>query len=562
MPIDALKTKQFNLNNTKKKNNKPDKELDKTLKGVLINNHVKNPSETGISFNEIQDSLLIYNSDGYYTVPEYDNSDKKDESSFNDKKALKPLLIGTGVLLAGCFGLSAILKSSSKTLLTSKSYECLPDLAINNNIKQEPQFAIYRAIRDPNFRNILGTAAVFIMSGITIAATNFVEGAKEIWLKKKSADIEKNLQENLIEVETNSFSGKLKVVNDMLSSNVRYFDEVLNNKKEKKSTPDIFCNFLSFKGMNLIDEKIEREDRTKKGTTTEAVTETKTTDTQKTETPNGTENKSKTTIKTRINTKTEDDNNGNAEKIKNIKYALMTAGIVVSAIILGKLSLSNLKQTAKNTNNLANNIASSTVDLINEKAKQPAEKDLPDIIRYFKSICAKPEYIREIGEKYDLSEDKINSIIEEVAKEKKTIFADAPTALGGIPQKLQYYCYIDENRGHLYNWIINPENKFTKYIFLAFTLSSGIGYLFKQGMDAIKEAAVMKENAKTELDLRKRLVDVEIANFRAKKESAIKPLVDNFTRQANEGTKSKEELKQIADNILMETKNGPPYVYT
>ena len=30
----------------------------------------------------------------------------------------------------------------------------------------------------------------------------FVEGAKEIWLKKKEADIEKDLQEQLIEVET------------------------------------------------------------------------------------------------------------------------------------------------------------------------------------------------------------------------------------------------------------------------------------------------------------------------------------------------------------------------
>ena len=86
--------------------------------------------------------------------------------------------------------------------------------------------------------------------------------------------------------------------------------------------------------------------------------------------------------------------------------------------------------------------------------------------------------------------------------------------------------------------------------------------MFKQGLDAIKEVAVMKENAKTELDLRKRLVDVEIRNFASKKESAIKPLIEDFTRQLNSGTKTKEELKQLADNILYETKNGPPYVYT
>ena len=81
-------------------------------------------------------------------------------------------------------------------------------------------------------------------------------------------------------------------------------------------------------------------------------------------------------------------------------------------------------------------------------------------------------------------------------------------------------------------------------------------------MDAVKEVTVLKENAKTELDLRKRLVDVEIRNFKSKKESAINPLIDNFNKQVQSGNKTQEELKQIADNILMETKNGPPYVYT
>ena len=56
-------------------------------------------------------------------------------------------------------------------------------------------------------------------------------------------------------------------------------------------------------------------------------------------------------------------------------------------------------------------------------------------------------------------------------------------------------------------------------------------------------------------------VDVEIKNFKSKKESAINPLIENFDKQVKEGKKSKEELKQIADNILFETKNGPPYVY-
>ena len=194
-------------------------------------------------------------------------------------------------------------------------------------------------------------------------------------------------------------------------------------------------------------------------------------------------------------------------------------------------------------------------------SKKANKDDIPTVENLLKSICAKPEFVKEIGEKYNLSADEVQKMIEGVNETKKTIFSDAPTALGGIPKKIQYYCYLDENKGHLYNWILNPENKFTKYIFGAFTLSSAIGYTAEKSMEAIKDYTVMKENAKTELDLRKRLVDVEIKNFKSKKESAINPLVENFDKQVKEGKKSKEELKQIADNILFETKNGPPYVY-
>ena len=115
------------------------------------------------------------------------------------------------------------------------------------------------------------------------------------------------------------------------------------------------------------------------------------------------------------------------------------------------------------------------IDVIKEKSNTPDKKDISQITELLKSICAKPEFIKETGKKYNLNETEIQSIIDAVAESKKTIFADAPTALGGIPKKIQYYCYIDENRGHLYNWILNPENKFTKYIFGAFTLSSAVG---------------------------------------------------------------------------------------
>ena len=56
------------------------------------------------------------------------------------------------------------------------------------------------------------------------------------------------------------------------------------------------------------------------------------------------------------------------------------------------------------------------------------------------------------------------------------------------------------------------------------------------------------------------MISTEINNFKAKKMSAINPLLDNFIIQLEKG-KSKEELKELAETILIEIKNGPPYVY-
>ena len=293
----------------------------------------------------------------------------------------------------------------------------------------------------------------------------------------------------------------------MLNKNVKLFDKLLNNKTPKKKPA--FSEFITFKG-NIDDE--QKSDKQK--------------------------------------------------KIKNIKYGLFIIGVITGAIALAKLSISNIRKTAQYSQDFANGFTEKTIDAINKMSENAKKEDIPKITELFKSICAKPEFIKETAGKYGLSETEISSIIKTVEESKKTIFADAPTALGGIPKKIQYYCYIDENRGHLYNWVLNPENKFTKYIFMAFTISSAIGYLFKQGMDALKEVTVLKENAKTELNLRKRLVDVEVNNFKAKKESATNPLIENFEIKIEEGKKSKEELKQLADNILSEIKNGPPYVYT
>ena len=56
-------------------------------------------------------------------------------------------------------------------------------------------------------------------------------------------------------------------------------------------------------------------------------------------------------------------------------------------------------------------------------------------------------------------------------------------------------------------------------------------------------------------------MSTELRNFKSKKDAAIKPLVDEFYKQLQNG-KDKEELKTMAENILNEIKNGPPFVYS
>ena len=108
---------------------------------------------------------------------------------------------------------------------------------------------------------------------------------------------------------------------------------------------------------------------------------------------------------------------------------------------------------------------------------------------------------------------------------------------------------------------MNPKNPQFKNLFFGIAGISALGYGGKSIAEAVKEVQVKKYNAQTELNLQKRLVSTELRNFKAKKDSAIEPLCDEFLKEKQNG-KSKEELKIIADNILFEIKNGPPFVYS
>ena len=464
-----------------------------TLKGVILNNHIKQDSfECVDNFDRISNELLIPSK--IELVKTKKCEDKKE--SFDFKKALKPILITAGVTLGAISLISLSINNYSKILAKKDDVIRPGDLARNINILEEPHFAMYRMLRDPNAKNIAGFIGVSLMSVVTLVSKNVVDAIKEIWIKKQNCDIEADLQENLIEVETEAFAGKLNVVNTLLSDTTKYFKNVLSNEKTQRP---------SFKG------NIKKE-----------------------------ENKEK----------------------KNIKPILVLSTGILGFIGLSFALFKNYQKTLKNLDTFVqkfehNEIISKIAKAIENPDKNTAINELKAI---FKVINATDKTMQDnLSKVAGITQDEIQDIIKEVKDSQ--IYAQAPEALGGISEKIQYYCYINEDRGHLYNWILNPENKFNKYLFLCFSALSAVGYVGKQAADAIKEVIIQKENTKSELELKKQLVETEINNFKAKKLSAINPHIDNFIFQLEAG-KSKEELKEIAQNILIEIKNGPPYVYS
>ena len=471
-----------------------------TIKGIILNNHIKKDSFEKIEdFDRISNELLIPSK---LELPPQNKKEAKKES-FDFKKALKPVVITGGIGLGALLLISGSMNKYAK-IMANKSDVVRPgDLARNINILEEPHFAMYRMLRDPNAKNVAGFVGVGLMSAFTLISKNFVDATKEIWVKKQECDIEHNLQENLIQVETEAFVGKLNVVNTLLSDTTKYFKNTLSNDKNTPTTD--FKSYLSFSGN-------QKKEETKKHT--------------------------------------------------NIKQALAIMGGIIGFVGLSFTIFKNYQKTLKNLDIFTkkfehNEISIKIAKAIEKTNKNEAIKDLCDI---FKVINATDKTMLDnLSKIKGITEEEIQNVIKNVKEAQ--IYAQAPEALGGISEKIQYYCYINEDRGHLYNWILNPENKFNKYLFLCFSAISAVSYVAKQATQAIKEVIVERENSKSELELKKRLVETEIENFKSKKLSAINPHIDNYICQLEAG-KSKEELKQIAENILVEIKNGPPYVYS
>ena len=178
------------------------------------------------------------------------------------------------------------------------------------------------------------------------------------------------------------------------------------------------------------------------------------------------------------------------------------------------------------------------------------------------SIYAKPEEIEQFVKKLNIPENEKKEFIKHLNDSMYQATEKVNPMIGGSGRnKITYFSHVNDYLSFFYDWLMNPKNPQFKNLFFGIAGVSALAYGGKVAGEAVKDVQVKKYNAETELNLQKRLVSTELRNFKAKKESAIEPLCDEFYLQKENG-KSKEELKIIADNILFEIKNGPPFVYS
>lgn len=475
------------------------KQLSETKEALVVNNLIKEP----VNLTSMYDSLVIPETTDSFRYTTKSPADKKSEKSA--KKSLISLLgITTGVfgVLAGGM---ALVSMAAKHKTRLPEWKTLPEVPKNIAINNEPHFVTYLMIQDPNTRTVLGALGVFVLSAAGLVGKNFVDGVKSIWVRKKEADVQRDLQEKLISVETRSFSGKMQILRNMLSEKAHELEDILQKNNTSLRTPVAFRKFLSFGENPSSEEKLHKSD-------------------------------------------------------KKLLATIAASALAITG--LGVFAFKNVQKTAKLYANYEKDMLNKVKKLVQNS--DLSHNDLEYIKKLFTSLRVSENYIKETlsGVKKAPGNVDMKKFAQETIQEVEKIYQRGAEAIAGSPgNKPSYYSHTNDDRAHLYNMIVNPENPLLKILFAGMTTVTALGYVGTKAVEAIREVQVIKENANTELELQNRLVEVELKNFETKKKSVIEPLMDEFRLQAFNG-KDKKELKVRAENILYEIKNGPPFVYS
>ncbi len=482
------KRQQRNLTNPQKRNNIYTKE------GVVVNSFVKNNE---INLNETKDTYII------------SDEVQMPEQLYNDRQIIDKKLLPLSAIALGVMGSIAVITAfanrSAKIASNLAKEKWLPAVTRNVNLNEETHQVIYQMIQNPNRKTFVAGAGVLALSAMAFMGKTFFDGYKEIWVKRQEANIHKNLQENLIKVETESFSGKMQIIRSMLSKYTSDFEKYLTFKETEPQ------NFGRHKlaDFPFTSKRKETSDKFALG---------------------------------------------------NIFVGI---GTVAGIAGLGFLSLRNLAKSKIHLQNYIKETQNGIRKIIENSTETTKKTDQNNLIHLFLEADASENFVKEQVAKLNWSQEEKTDFIKKVmAKINMSATKVNPNIGGDGTPKPAFNSFVNDYKAFFYNWLLDTANPQFKHLFLGITGITALSYGGKLAGDALKEVQVKKINAETELELQKRLVSTELRNFKAKKDSAIAPLVMEFYKQVDSGEKSKEELKTMAENILFEIKNGPPFVYS
>lgn len=488
--------------NLKQQRNRTESQKRNTLstkEGVLVNNLIKDDN----NLNTTKDTYMI--SDSVEMPAElYKNR------NVVDKKLLPLSAIALGVM-SSVAALTWFVKRSAKIAKDLVPEKWLPTLTRNVNLSEETSQVVYQMIQSPNKKTFIAGAGVLALSAMAFMGKTFFDGYKDIWVKRKEADIQKNLQEKLISVETKAFSGKMQIIRSMLSKYSADFEKYLTDDNEK-----ILQNF---------------------------------------------EKKFKSDLAFTSGKKLQDKSRSDLGNI--LLGSLTTAGIVG----LGYISFKNLSKSKIHLKDGLDKAKSTIQELVKTSEEKTKAMDKNNLEHMFMSIEGSDNLEEFVTEqiknlKWNNADEK-QEFLQKIMKKFKTSTTKVNPNIGGDgTPKPAFNSFVNDYKAFFYNWLIDTSNPQFKQLFFGITGITALSYGGKLIGDAIKDVQVKRINAETELDLQKRLVSTELRNFKAKKDAAIRPLVNEFYKQVDSGTRTKQELKTLAENVLFEIKNGPPYVYS
>ena len=277
---------------------------------------------------------------------------------------------------------------------------------------------IYQFVQNPNKKTFIAGAGVLTLSAMAFMGKTFLDGYKDIWIKRKEANIQKNLQENLIDIETQSFSGKMQIIRSMLSKYATDFEKYIKDDNEK-----ILPNFGK---LTLSQVPFTSNDKHKHE--------------------------------------------------KNSTFGNIVLGIGTFAGIIG-LGLLSMKNLSKSKQNLKEGIEN-TKDLIKLVVRKSEDKSKTvdeDLLEHmFMSIDdGAKDLTLFIKEQIDLlkwkPEDK-NAFLEKIITKLKTSTTKAnPNYAGDGTPRPAFNSFVEDYRAFFYNWLLDTTNPQFEYLFYGIT---------------------------------------------------------------------------------------------